>query len=451
MRKCTLGMALIGLFLTGGLVGCGKEEIKFREFPQDVTENKEETVQPEETEGSDLFSQLEIEEDDLSWKETIECADGSVDMKAKITLPDTDRLYTMTASKWYLTGEDKKRILHYFAKPQTIRVDTESIRTKEDIRESMKEMEADLDEFAEDTSYYDYLSMRLESAPSKDSLSPDVGDYSMDCYLGEDENGEIQFRFYCDETRNRSAFSMERTDVTANNSGLTGMGNNECAMSPDEAKEKAVALCSDLGFPNMDAYSICDLERIEWDGETEDDMNKRLDGYCITLVRNIQDTATDGQYYLYSDNPNGTSSAVRMDDLPYSRECIEIMLDDKCIISVKGTGLLTAGKIGEPVRLLSLSKIKDVIRNELSLQEGSGMEYNALKLTYLRVNATDGEDDFCFIPVWKLSPYNWEMYNSMQLMTDSIWINAIDGTRIDLVKSGAVTMYMESQSFGDYE
>lgn len=439
------------------LVGCGQEEVVYDE-EADITgqeeianDTKEQEGTASQSLGSSIREKLGVGEENV-WKEDIQGANGTIKVSATFDIPDTDKLYTMEAEKYYLTTEDKKRIAEYFMDVDSIKVDKEMITTKESIQveiqsydESQAEYMAEgeeLDEVDEEIiAFYqkkkEELMESLDGARSLSEISEDPGDYSEDYYIGTKDGAEISLSFYADEERNRSAWQMinHSKDFGAN-SFLADQINN-CSMTKEEAGQRAVEFCEELGLPDMAPVIIYDLEQWKEGGGAE------YNGYVVVLARGIDGVPADITLYL-DDTENGEMV------LPYSTEQVEIALSDEGIFKVFYKGILTAGEMGEPVKLLSFEQIKEVLRKELEKEDvEADSKWEELWLTYMRVVDDSNPDTFRYIPVWKLGKY-YRNNHMQDVPQDNIFINAMDGSRIDIKGAGRV-YDRNAQSKGDYE
>lgn len=421
-----------------GLTGCNDKKVIYNKDTEAATNSDAENYEA----GTTLKYKLGI--GDTSWKEVIETEDGTVDLKVKIIVPEVEDMYTLVASKKYLTNDDKKRIMESIVDADSIIQSREKYVTKEDIEESIQATQNDLAESELDEigamyleKYIEYKQEQYEGAISEADFTEDAGDYSGNVYEGTKDGETYYFDFFVDERRNRSAFSIERKmDGDYIETIMTDSGEeNKCKYTEDEAKEMALSLCEKLGLPDMQVASVNALEL--------NNDNKVTEGYQLYLVRDIEGVSAVGQYVFYDDSGEEYS----YNDLPYSREVVSIGIDSKGLLFLRSTGLLTDGELKNPVHLLGMEQIKEVVRQNLSNQLDG---WYRLELKYLRIKDGDKEDSFCFLPTWV---YMYDSYvgNDFDYMSiDALYINAIDGTVIDIVEDGAVTM-QTSKILMEYE
>ena len=438
-------VCILGMMIMVALTGCGKEEIVYDEEAD--TTKQEETVTP--PSSTPLRDMLGVGEENV-WKEDIAGVNGNIKVSATFDIPDTENLYSMEVNKYYLTAEDKKRIAEYFMDADTIKVDKETMPTKESIQDEIKSYEQSQAEYMaeegadeEIIAFYQNEKKELEEAlteaRSLSEISEEPGDYSEDYYIGTKDGAEITLSFYVDEERNRSAWQMINHSIDFSGHNFLTDQINNCSMTKEEAGQRAVEFCEELGLPAMAPVIIYDLERFLEKGGAE------YNGYVVELARGIDGVPAD--ITLYLDDPENEDEEMV---LPYSTEQVEIILSDEGILKVFYKGIMTKGDIGEPIKLLSFDQIQEVFRRELETEDmGANDKWEELWLTYMRVADKSNPDKFRYIPVWKLGVYYRNQY-MQDVPQNNIFINAIDGTRIDLKDAGRA-YYWDEQGKGDYE
>lgn len=446
-------MCMVGMMVMVALTGCGKKEVAYDE----ATDTKEQEAVTESS--SVLLEDMLGVGDATMWKENIEGVNGTIDIGATLVIPDTEHLYTLETEKYYVTAEDKKRIVEYFADADTIKVDKELVPTKESIQ---KEIESN-DEFipvigddVEQLAIYQYEQERLkgllENARTPDEISEGPGDYSEDFYIGSKDGVDYTFSFYADESRNRSAWRVE--------GHIEGQGmytndmqtdqNNQCSMTKEEAEQKALKVCEELGLPPMAVVITYDLEWPpiveEQDDEEQENVPWDVNGYVVRLARAVDGVAAEITKYFEDEKYVDGETTV----LPYSTEYVEVTLTDDGILGAYYQGILTKGEMGEPVKVLSLEQIEEIYRKEME-KEDTGIEsWQMLELTYMRVADENNSNKFRYIPAWKLYVGYERNRFMMETLGESVWINAMDGSRINIEEVGSA-YYMNAQGMGDYE
>ena len=457
-KVCMIGMLACMVALTG----CGKEEVAYSE----ETDTEEQGNIVSESSSTLLRDSLGIG-DETVWKEDIEGVNGTIKVHTTFDIPDTDNLYTLEVEKYYVTAEDKKRIVEYFADADTIKVDTESVPTKESIQEDIESNDEYLalitqngeSEDVQRHAIYQYEQDRLrellKDARNTDEISEEPGDYSEDFYTGSKNGVDYTFSFYADESRNRSAWRVKgnsEEDWYMNNMNMNQ--SNQCSMTKEEAEQKAVKLCEELGLPSMTPVKTYDLEwhheadvnESEDDDENGDMTGNDVNGYVVELARSINGVPADSYvYFEYEKYVDGETTF-----LPYSIEQVEVSLSDEGIWEVFYRGILSKGETGESVKLLSFEQMKEICRKELEKEDAlSGGECQELTLTYMRVADESSPNTFRYIPVWRLDSY-YQSDFMQELINGHMWFNAMDGSRIDIEEVGSA-YYMNAQGMGDYE
>lgn len=424
-----------------GLVGCGDRKVTYNDELTVATVTDTEIIR----ESGKLTDKLGITE--TSWKETIETADGSIDIKVKIVVPDVENMHTVLASKKYLTNDDKKRIMECIVDADSIVQDCGMILTKEDIDENISmyyaQLEEEIDEkykekIQKQIEYYESL---REGALNEADLISEVGDYSGNFYIGSKDGMAYRFKFYNDSNRNRSAFSISR--ITNKDDmyfeALTENNKNTCKYTEEEAKQIALEYCEKLGLPNMKVINIQTVEK-QNGLDTED---KIYSCYDVGLVRDIEGVGNVAHFIYLEDSDQPYS----YENPQYSREVVRVRIDDEGMLSINATGLLTEGETQGPVHLLGIEQIKETVRQNVSHQADG---WYSLELKYLRIKDLDDEDKFCFIPVW-VYMYDGLVGNELDYLgINALYINAIDGKVVDVVKEGAINM-QDSKICLEYE
>lgn len=402
------------------LTGCGKEEVAYdaKEIT-DAERNGGQEIQEKDNE-TDLKQVLGIEE--TQWKEDVASDTGTVYISADIEVPETTVMYTQEVSEHYLTQAEQEEIARYF-------MDT-----------------YDVDNGAE-------------------SKEPGRTNYT-------GSKGEIEYTlcFDMDEESNTSAWELEAVDgndfSTAKISETEKVwkeaggypnenSDNLCGMTKEQAGRKAQEICEQLGILNMKPVAVMDL--VIWLNEFQDSAAKEAakseygiphekNGYSVVLLRDVNGVAVDGGNYSLGRYDNGTAESpyrTREGKL-FDKEKIRIEFNDKGLISMTCTGIMTAKEIGNEVKLLSYDQIKEMFRKELKGLPLEEKYFKYLYLMYERVVNEENPDEYCYIPVWFLCSKDLHKYgdtngiNSGAYADEMVWINAIDGTRIDPEESGII-------------
>lgn len=441
-------MVLCSLFF-GLLTACGKEEVIYH--PETSTDNNlPNEIQMEDLQRTDgnLADQLGVT--DTVWKETISTGEEDIYVNVSITIPEVSDVYTLEVSEHYYTPEEKKKLVEYFMGTDSVKVNVDKVPTKEWARKRIElcdnvvrsDYPADQGSYAQS-----YLNekKRLESImsnlPAKEDVSDMITDYSENHYICNKDGVEYTLSFDVNEEENRSSWSMSAVDEGDFSDrelypvyDTSGVGNNLSKMTKEEACEKAEAICKDIGLEDMKAISAYDL-LIQSMVVTSDSLeNSRCDGYYIVLTRGIEGIAVNCTRYYGEDMYLDTE---RMKN-GYAPEKVIIAINDNGLLEMTYEGCFTREAMGSPVKLLEYEQIQNIIRSELEHLEVQSKTWRGLSLEYIRVWNEVKSDQYTYIPAWCFSvdaPY--EQWDSNPA-SYTIWVNAIDGSRIDLKEEGVI-------------
>lgn len=426
MKKRAL-FIIAGLCLAA-LSGCGQEEVVYGE---DIGSKEQEEIQ--ENQASETLRDLLGVGDEKRWEETIEGKMGTIKLYAEIKVPDTAKLYTMTATKNYLDKEDKKRLVEHFFDADTIKVDRDATRTKESIRKQISEIESWFEEplKEEDIAYYkeeiEELNEEMVSAPNYDDIEEDPGDYSGNYYIGDKWGARYSIWFfedsYTDSSANVCSWNIYRKERL--NADGQPQDSDTDKMTEELAASQAEKICEELGLSNVSVVSV-----LNPDVFTEDGTRKII--YDVNLARDINGVAVDSN--MYYTQKSYAESGVTVP--PYPQEDIFIAFDEFGMQGMAYYGSLKEGEMGDAVKLLSYSQIQEVFRRELQTMETEdSYAWTLLELSYLRVADESEPDVFCFLPVWRLGK------NDDDGTEYNIFLNAIDGSRIYPEEVGAARFF----------
>lgn len=488
---------LILLFSTMSLTGCGTKDVVY-----DIEKSAEDNTAGEETEtketkpkadsGDTLVKTLGIS--DIRWKETIGSGANSVFINANAEVPDVSAMYTLEVSEHYYTSEEQQKIAEYFLDADTIQVNKDKIVAKEwlqrrldyyNIRIRNIEAEEERDEplsFGDEvraiwsnekkmlSNEINRLTNLMNEAPAVSDVSTVVQDYSENYYIGSKGDVVYTLSFDVDEDSNTSSWSLEAVDGNDFShkkiietkdwwryADVYHQGDNLCEMTEEEACAKAEKICKDLGISGMKVAAVCDLWlRLQYDPSADyEEYEEHYNGYSITLVRNINGVAVDSVTYSSEEVYLDTEATEKS----YDKEKVVVELNDMGIMSVTYEGCVTATEVGNAVKLLSYDQIQEIFRKELnSMRAEEKIKMGYLRLGYTRVADEAAPNQYCYIPAWCLSSDNPNevlghginpnetsvngIDKSGVLTTiaaeRAVWINAIDGSRIDPYKAGFI-------------
>ena len=445
------------------LTGCGTKEVVY-DTEETVSSNNDEEEAKETRRGTSLAQSLGIEED--MWKEEIGAGSDTVTMYVKFVIPDTTGMHTQEVTEHYYTPEEQKEIAEYFLDADTIRVDKNKVISKEWLQKKIEfyggaietyEQQAK-ERFEDDGTELDWvpgekkrfsdemerLKDLIDEAPSIKDVSDTTPDYSENYYFGSKGGVEYTLSFDMEPATNTSSWKLEAVDgndfsskqiseiaTTWHQWSLDGDDENVCEMTREEACTRAKSLCEQLGITGMEVETAYNL-MLTYQQElfSEEAYVPYYEGYYVVLVRKINGVAVEDDIKYYSGSAATTEQS-------YDKEKVIVELNDKGIIAMTYQGCMTAKEVGNEVKLLSYEQIQEIFRKELSKLEGK-WEFIRLYLKYVRVMDAEKPDQYCYIPAWLLSDESLIDTAEAGINDGMIWLNAIDGSRIDPEKAGFV-------------
>lgn len=441
-------MVVSGMMLMLLLAGCGKEEVVYDvENPSESQNVEEEGHSSETMTGGSLTEKLGIT--DTAWKETINSEGGEVYVNAFIKVPDASNMHTLEVSEYYYTPEKKKEIVEYFLGKDNVKVNVDKVETLEWAERRIEYCDNVMNnEYrSREESFVNMFSNEKEelmlrsNLPLQKDVSEDITDYSENHYICTKDGVEYTLSFDVDEEENSSSWSMVALDEEEFSDRRfyplyqpEDADNNLCQMTEEEACEKAETICEELGLTNMKVVSVQDLrihgDMPSWDISEPANHN----GYYIVLARNIDGVPVDYKSYYGKNVYLDTDTTIN----GYPSEKVIIALNDNGLIEMTYEGCLTVDDMGSSVKMLSFEQIQDIFRKELETISGGKQTWRGLSLQYLRIGNESNADQYRYIPVWRLSfdsPYD-ELDQSAA--NNNIFINAMDGSRIDLEEEGGI-------------
>lgn len=443
------GLYVICGLLLASLIGCGKQEIEYNTGPSSV-DNQSGGVEITEIEkiSGNLTEQLEIT--NTVWKDTISTDAGEIYVNATIAVPDVSEMYTLEVSEHYYTPEEKKELVEYFMGTDNVKVNVDKVPTREWAHKRIERCNnvVGFDYPANEGSYAkSFLNekKRLEgmmsTLPAKEDVLDVITDYNENHYICEKDGREYTISFDINEDENRSSWSM----VAQNKKDypdrmlypvyyLDDSDNNLSKMTKEEACKKAETICQEIGLSDMKVVAVHDLmiSKIVFTSSSEE--QSRQDGYYIVLTRGIRNVAVDWTSYYGQDMYLDTE---RMKNA-YAPEKVVIAINDSGLLEMTYEGCLTMGAMGSPVKLLDFEQIQKILCAELKNLEVETNTWRGLSLTYIRVKKEAESDQYVYIPAWCLSVEETYEKSDSDLESYNIWVNAIDGSRIDLREEGMI-------------
>ncbi len=438
---CCLFFLLLG--------GCGKQEVEYNIEPSSVDEQSGgvKTTELERTSGN-LTEQMEIAS--TVWKETLSADGEDIYVNATIEVPNVSEMYTLEVSEHYYTPEEKKKLVEYFMGTDNVKVNVDKVPTKEWAQKRIERCNnvVGSDYPANEGSYAkSFLNekKRLEgmmsTLPAKEDVSDVITDYSENYYICEKDGVEYTLSFDLNEDENRSSWSMVAQNKKDYPDGmlypiyyLDDADDNLSEMTKEEACKKAETICQEVGLSDMKVAAVHDLMISQTVFASDSTEPSRKDGYYIVLTRSIKDVVVDWTSYYGEDAYLDTESLIN----GYAPEKVVIAISDSGLLKMTYEGCLTAGVMGSPVKLLDFEQIQKIIRSELQNTEVETNTWRGLSLKYIRVQKETESDQYVYIPAWCLCVAETYEKLDSDLEAYNIWVNAIDGSRIDLKEEGMI-------------
>ena len=336
---------------------------------------------------------------ELSWNEDVPTSNGTISIKASVTVPDDANMYTMIVKEHYPNNDDKKRIVSALFDEGTVIADVE------------------------DYSINHYTGKR------------DGIDYSLDFYVNQDTNRCVWYF----KAMNSSDLHAGAQNLVVRDAEKIVSGDNKCKSSEEEIKQRAEKLTYDIGFSYMKANFAYPLEFVT--GGEGNSYNVDYDGYAVVLTRGQGKTITDGFYYMYYDESGEkVSYDPESKNKPYEKERLRIELNDKGIYSISGYGWMEEAGAPHVSGLISYSEVQDSFRNIIKEElKDNKVEFEQLYLTYSRIPDAEVDNKYHYIPSWCLTR-NWTN-EEWGIERECIFISAIDGMRIYPVTNGDVDFF----------
>lgn len=420
--------------------GCSK---KVEKIPGNEQKETEETVENFE----DIMIQFRGAEE---WKEafSINNKDGEKDVEidAKIQLLDRKSLPVIEGSIMDFDEKFKEKAAHYLFGDEDIYLADAAHMAREDLKACISELEKNIEFYvrADEPAWENQHEKAKETLKTwqeylknaTDSYTVTADDFKEDHYMANKDGiwyrldfkttgegdfpGDNYYAKICYEAKELKdvapksipACDYVDTEVVSNLSI-----ENSCRYSLEEAREMAAGLIKEMGLMDMNITKEYSLEWSGWnyDGEhSSTGVGKEVNGYKFAVS-----FMQDGEV-LYKD------------ELHTGKFGGEIIISDAGIVSATFLHPLVIEKISENVKLLSISQIKEGIRQEFknhpsnyeSFEEDPDcpLKYKKLEICYLPVSSEKEPEKVCFLPVWKLVHNKWMNYD--------IYINAIDGSVI---------------------
>ena len=211
---------------------------------------------------------------------------------------------------------------------------------------------------------------------------------------------------------------------------------NECKMSKEEADKTARALLQKAGFSDLiqRRAQVLQWEEFETDenGEPINDGvpgERFYDGWCFNYGQGVDGVA----FYDFETSwqpVHGDGEEVISEG--YSEACdIDVYITDRGVVEVDFGCLLEFMSVTPGVKLLPLDEIKNIMKSEMkqlaefniTKRKKYTMKFEFLELVYYRVTNPENENQFTYIPAWRLRDHmGYE---------PPFVVNAMDGSVVD--------------------
>lgn len=411
-RKNVIALSLITAILLAGCSGKKKEV--------DYNQGDNTTSQVTTTEYN--YDDIEAGQT-LNWSDAVEMDKKKVTIAVEYVYPDISSICTKEVKERYLTPEEKKSIITHFIPEQYYDMGIF------DGGYSIDNLQRDKEHYASSTSCInsqeicDYIDERIENMPSEEEAKANFTDLNRG-HVQYDYNGQIyHFEFFSDPAINESGFMMYKDNWE--NSTET-LGN---VISIQDAISQAEALCQELNLGDFVVSEITDMG----------------DEYQIVLTRDLNGTPADATKYFYMDSDfedDDYQYKVLIEDSPYASERVFVRIGVDGIREISATGLMEEISNKDNLNILDLEQIKKAIKRYIAESESEYTLYQSFRFTYLRI-AGNNEDEYSYIPVWVLGPQKIDGLADAEYK-EFLFVNAIDGSLIDVIEAGAITKNMNT-------
>jgi hypothetical protein len=443
------------MFLLIVAVGCGRQEVSYED--SSVGDNQAVESNTEEGAGT-LRASLGIDEEE-NWKEDFELGEISSHVNAKVYVPEASQMYTQEVSEYYYTAEDKKNIVEYFFDSDSIKVDMDMVPTKDVLLESIQlceaciaEQESDAEEWINMISQEQQrLQTLLVDAPDKEEIEESPGDYSEDYYIGMRDGVEYGLAFEISRENNRSGWQLQAKEEYWNEFNTLGEDclaawivldaeeDNKCNLKEAEAVRQAEKICEELGFAGLKTVRV---DSILWQKFQNEDFQLENNGYRIVLQREI------GGLFVQAENYSSEKyfDAETM-ERSYDMERVAVWLNDRGIFRISCKGIMSADESAKPAKLLDFAQIKEMFAQHILTFSGNNTStrWKWIGLEYVRLCDEQNKDVYSYVPAWRFCE---NIENEDYYIDHNIWINAIDGSLINMEQQGAVSYHTAEMDTG---
>ena len=389
---CVVAAALL-------FAGCKKDEVVDYSIEGEMEQHTEEAWQKG-TAGVGQFA------DAGQWMENfhVQKANGeyvNVVIEADVSVPDVDEMYIVSVEEKEFTQEEEKRIAEKLLDEGSIEEKKNGYRGQRDginytLTFDSTETRTRCYERTMTLTYNDLESICPKDLRGTENLGMMVG---MDSKLAEKEN--------------------------------------LCGLDEETAIEQAGELLQQLGFEYA-AYAY--TMPIAW-GTTEqlgwvnyaDSTACYIDGYAIRYDLGLENISF---CEFGAEDSYGEARYTTSENSIYSMNSYAVVqIVDSGVVAVEIRNPVTVQSISNPVRLLSLDTVKDIMLSQFEKNYDSfhlkGNFLKKMQLIYFRMTDREHKGCYSYVPVWRLSDGSiYTLPGDYQVigMGDEIMINAVDGS-----------------------
>lgn len=444
MRKHTrilaAAMTIVEAIVIISLTGCSGKKVDYG----NESERKE-------TKNMSALADIKADSD---WKEnfTIQTGNGekTVYINANIVVPDFDNMSVVEVENVKIDADYKKRFLdlyfggneYYYHDPDHYTVD----ELNEVIEDWQKTQDDTHSEWLEQqlAEYRD----KLETAKTTYTVAKDLENCEVFAGYKGDVFCEVEFEahkvhayaWYQSGTdygppslRNEDYDTITQTFQDDDLKDKADETSNEGSKSAASAKKEAGNFLSKLGMQDLVERGECECGWIGFNNSEEG---------------NDYQTATWGYIYSYATGIDGITFKDGLDRDTYlsvyetnDSDTDDVTLPDSTLLTVTDDGIIdvqleypvNVTQIYKDVELISLKNIEQIIKAEITENPDkydTTSSFNKLQLGYLKIRSDSEPGKYSYVPAWALS--RMVDYSSER---NAIFVNAIDGTIIDLENS----------------
>ena len=444
MRKHTrilaAAMTIVEAIVIISLTGCSGKKVDYG----NESESKE-------TKNMSALADIKADSD---WKEnfTIQTGNGekTVYINANIVVPDFDNMSVVEVENVKIDADYKKRFLdlyfggneYYYHDPDHYTVD----ELNEVIEDWQKTQDDTHSEWLEQqlAEYRD----KLETAKTTYTVAKDLENCEVFAGYKGDVFCEVEFEahkvhayaWYQSGTdygppslRNEDYDTITQTFQDDDLKDKADETSNEGSKSAASAKKEAGNFLSKLGMQDLVERGECECGWIGFNNSEEG---------------NDYQTATWGYIYSYATGIDGITFKDGLDRDTYlsvyetnDSDTDDVILPDSTLLTVTDDGIIdvqleypvNVTQIYKDVELISLKNIEQIIKAEITENPDkydTTSSFNKLQLGYLKIRSDSEPGKYSYVPAWALS--RMVDYSSER---NAIFVNAIDGTIIDLENS----------------